>query len=523
MVPGIVWLGAAVIAAVPIFWFGYERLVEEWMRPEFRFKMLVPVVSLVLFLQVLRSVPTDLEADRSRWLGVLMVAGSILLAVGGNLVEIDDFVFLAIIPWICGIILTVFGMRWGVRFWPVLALLMLMLPLPRFLIAPIQRYLEEISSNIALETLRVLGVPVLIEGQLIDFGVVNFRISDISSALLNFVPLIILFCVFFTLYRGALWSKIVLLLFIAPMLVLLTAFRIVLLGIVINRYGAVAAEGVLYWTGDWIIFGLTALISLGLFIGLEKVFGTRNFPEGRLDFDVSTMLAQAARVFGTRPTPQLIAAAIITLVISTLFMVATVRSDADFAQRAGPIHREPFRIFPPEIAGWQGSTGTIDSGTAGVLDADDFLLMDFFHREEPATVELWSAYYATTGATRGQIHSPEECLPGDGWNIVSFARVELPVGLRGDETMTVNRAIISRGSDRALVYYWFEGRGRTIANERVAKLASKVDGLITGRTDGAIVRLVTPIQVGEDESLADARLLRLMDPVLEQLPRFIPE
>jgi EpsI family protein len=255
---------------------------------------------------------------------------------------------------------------------------------------------------------------------------------------------------------------------------------------------------------------------VAIVLGAEHVGGRRTAFADRIDLDFADMLSQLPRVFKIRPTPQLVAAALMTAALSAAFVTNRV-------QPADQMDRSPFRIFPPEIAGWSGSVKEIPVDTIETLEADDYILIDFHHPDESAPVGFWSAYYRTTGADRGQIHSPEACLPGSGWNILTSHPLELPMALRGEERMTVNRATISQGADNVLVYYWFEGRGRTIANERVSKLVSKFDGLVKGRTDGALVRLTTPILPGENESAADARILRLMEPLLGSLPRFIPD
>ncbi len=162
---GVLWLALAVLSAFPVFWFGLEKLPEEWMRPEFRLKPIVPFVSLLLFLQVSRSVPPATESDRTRWLGVALIAGSIMIAAIGNLVDIDDLVFVPLVPWIAGLILTTFGVRRGLLFWAPVASLFLMLPLPHFIVDPIQKYLADLTSLVGLDLLRILKVPALLEGR----------------------------------------------------------------------------------------------------------------------------------------------------------------------------------------------------------------------------------------------------------------------------------------------------------------------------------------------------------------------
>ena len=78
------------------------------------------------------------------------------------------------------------------------------------------------------------------------------------------------------------------------------------------------------------------------------------------------------------------------------------------------------------------------------------------------------------------------------------------------------------GSKRQLVYYWFEQRGRIITNEYLAKWYLFLDSLLLTRTDGALVRLVTPIPEGVDESEADKRLIEFLREFYQQLPEYIP-
>ena len=86
----------------------------------------------------------------------------------------------------------------------------------------------------------------------------------------------------------------------------------------------------------------------------------------------------------------------------------------------------------------------------------------------------------------------------------------------------LNRAVIQKGRERLLVYYWFEQKGRKIAWDFKAKYMLMKDGVLTGRTDGALVRLTTPILPGESDDLADARLREMLALVLEPLPNFVP-
>ena len=86
-----------------------------------------------------------------------------------------------------------------------------------------------------------------------------------------------------------------------------------------------------------------------------------------------------------------------------------------------------------------------------------------------------------------------------------------------------NRAIIQKGLNQQVVYYWFEQRGKRMTNDFNVKLVTIWDSLRTGRSDGALVRFTSPVAPGETIEEADARIRRLMASTLSELPRFLPE
>ena len=53
------------------------------------------------------------------------------------------------------------------------------------------------------------------------------------------------------------------------------------------------------------------------------------------------------------------------------------------------------------------------------------------------------------------------------------------------------------GLDKQLVFYWYQGRGRVIASEYSGKFWMVADAISRNRTDGALVRVITPMNDGE--------------------------
>ena len=109
-----------------------------------------------------------------------------------------------------------------------------------------------------------------------------------------------------------------------------------------------------------------------------------------------------------------------------------------------------------------------------------------------------------------------------GWEMSSIEPYEVSFPDTDYGTFTLNRAIIQKGIDKQLVYYWFEQRGRRMTNDFMAKFAVIYDSWTRGRRDGALVRFVTPVGA-EGEEAADARLQAFMAQTLQVLPRYLPE
>ena len=177
---------------------------------------------------------------------------------------------------------------------------------------------------------------------------------------------------------------------------------------------------------------------------------------------------------------------------------------------------EPLSRFPLELGEWRGHDGTpFDAETVKVLGADDYLNRIYQHGAH-GPVGLYVGYYAAQGDGTA-IHSPQNCLPGSGWVPVSHARTTLQVA--GDR-FPVNRYVVEKRGERQLVLYWFDGRGRRVASEYVNKAYLLHDALRRGRTDGALVRVITPMSGGE--ASADAASQAFARVLVPQLTGWLP-
>jgi EpsI family protein len=207
------------------------------------------------------------------------------------------------------------------------------------------------------------------------------------------------------------------------------------------------------------------------------------------------------------------------LVGIVLLVMTTAVLRISGAQEAPP-PKPAFAEFPLAIAAWQGQDLRIEADVLNVLKADDVMMRVYQHQtpdhaatRQPATLWLYAGYYKSQreGAT---YHSPMNCLPGNGWTILSREEVPLTIG---DRPLRVNRVVIGKGLDKQMILYWYQDRGRIIASEYRAKGYLIWDAMTKNRTDGALVRISVPVGESSEEAFDVGRqFLQDAFPLLER-------
>src|SRR2546421_240467 len=168
------------------------------------------------------------------------------------------------------------------------------------------------------------------------------------------------------------------------------------------------------------------------------------------------------------------------------------------------VPRRALAEFPSEVGGWRqlGRDERFDAATEAVLRADDYVSREYA-ADDGRTASLYVGYYLTqrTGAT---YHSPLNCLPGSGWELNEPGTVEIKPA-NGAPAFEANSYVVQHGSDRQLMIYWYQGRGRAVANEYRDKAYTVLDSIRLRRSDGAMVRLLVPVRGSDAQALESAR------------------
>ena len=155
------------------------------------------------------------------------------------------------------------------------------------------------------------------------------------------------------------------------------------------------------------------------------------------------------------------------------------------------------------------------------------MICTYRQAETGAMVGAYVGYHETQvreeggGSGENSIHPPAHCLPGAGWDIIRNESIPLDMPGMLQPGAKVKRLLIAKGASRQLVYYWYQSRGRVIAEDWKKIVYVGYDRATRGRTDGALVRFSLPVH-SENEVVADAAFHSLAPELLRRLPEFVP-
>jgi exosortase D (VPLPA-CTERM-specific) len=500
------------VLILPAFWGGISELIGRWEKQEeYSHGYMIPLVTAYLIWQR-RNLLRTLEF-KPTWLPVSLVILGLIVSVIGELSALYILIHLSII-------LIILAMAWSLMGWNAfkyviipLGLLTFAIPLPYFLEATITADLQLISSRLGVAFIRLFGIPVFAEGNVIDLGAYQLQVVEACSGLRYLYPLMGIGFIVVYLYQVELWKRVVVFLSTIPITIFMNSLRIGIIGILVEYWGQGMADGFLHYFEGWIIFIACLAILVGEMwllnrfsrvpVSFAKVF-TLPYDPG-VDSEMSTPVR---REF---PKPFV---ACIFLILLAFIVIQSIDTRKEIIPA-----RDKFVTFPLYFDEWSGKQENLRPIVYNSLGLTDYILNNYAKDEGPP-VNFYVAYYESQRKGISP-HSPRVCVPGGGWSITNLERVELELD-SFDAPLKVNRAIVQKGLNKQLVYYWFKQRGRDIANEYWMKWYLLVDSLAENRTDGSLVRLTTPIMPNEKEADAERRLNDFLSAVNPMMDNYVP-
>jgi len=199
-----------------------------------------------------------------------------------------------------------------------------------------------------------------------------------------------------------------------------------------------------------------------------------------------------------------------------LALFALTFAGLQFSQtvRETPI-KQPLSGFPVEIGEWKFARKSFFSAPViDMLGVADYISYDYTEGNG-GLLNLYISYFTAVGVTGGY-HSPQNCLPGGGWNIASVADVPLA---RGGE---IKKVVVQKGAEQQVVLYWFQNRGRIIASEYWEKIYLVLDAVFKQRRDGSFIRIIGQVPKGGDREAFTAEMVEFAGKTVELAAQYIP-
>lgn len=519
---GIWWIVAALCAGLlgVIYYDALALMVGIWVDDEnYGHGFFVPFISLFL-IWMKRDKIRALE-PRGSWWGLSLIATGLALYIIGELGTLAPLLQLSF--W-----LVLVGLCWAtlgghiVRAlsFPLLYLLT-MIPLPQFILQGLSGQLQLLSSALGVGCLQVVGITAFREGNVIDLGPIQLQVVEACSGLRYLFPLMSLALLCAYLFQGPMWKRAVVFLSSMPIAIVLNGFRIGVIGVLVEYFGAGAADGFLHLFEGWVIFLISLAILALVMWGLARI-GSGNKRQSfsdllRLPSDSETVVQP-----GAVRSPSLTEASPAPFFCSVGLLVCLAVASPYLISRDEIVPaRQALLNFPMQVQQWQGSTFPLEKEYIETLKFDDYLLADY-HVADGAPVNFYVAYYGSQ--RKGQsAHSPRTCIPGGGWEITSLRTMEVPANDAATTVLQVNRLVIQKADAKQIVYYWFKQRDRVLANEYLVKFFLFWDALAKQRTDGALIRLTASVQPGHEEEEADRVLADFTKSVNPLMSQYVPD
>jgi len=180
----------------------------------------------------------------------------------------------------------------------------------------------------------------------------------------------------------------------------------------------------------------------------------------------------------------------------------------------------PWSEFPRQVGNWKlAQEIPEDEASLALLQPDDYIDRSYTAPNSPE-VNLFVAYFKTQRTGHGP-HSPEACLPGSGWEPVSVSNLPISVPASGI-TIDANQYVVRRAGIDMAVYYWYQTSRKTVASQYMYQIYAIPELLTHGRTDVALVRVITPVQAGNMDAAREVAIgfIRQLFPVVRS---FIPQ
>jgi exosortase D (VPLPA-CTERM-specific) len=367
-----------------------------------------------------------------------------------------------------------------------------------------------VSTGVGEFILRLLGVSVFVEGNIIDLGIIQLQVVEACSGLRYILPLLALGVVFVYIFEHIRWKQIVLVVSTIPTAILSNALRIAITGYLAQNYNLGLAEGFFHGFSGWLIFIFALFMMFNFYLILRFLFPNSPRQNG-------LVLSLKSQLPVSKPIHHTIA---VFIASGVLLAVGTL----SYATAALP----PLKIdkgltnFPLQFDGWQGRLEDIDSRIIALSGAED-AFNGIYRSLIGKIVSLYIGYRGSPFTeSENFFHSPNVCLPSIGWKTLDSENHTI-TGIAGFGTIVVRKMVIEKMGYRQLVFYWFQTKSHVSSDVNINRLHLTLHALNRDNTHDLFIRPITLL--GPDENVAEAekRLDQFVRDLMDTLLNFLSE
>jgi exosortase D (VPLPA-CTERM-specific) len=511
---------AILISAVVLSYLAVLRKLGQdwWVDENYSHGLLVPIVIAFIVWNEWGRLRRSAAAGPA-WLGGALIVAAVLMLLAGTLAAELFTQRISLVFMLAGIVVYLFGTRVLNILAVPFALLLLAIPIPQIVFNRIAFPLQIWASQTAVWGIRLFDVPTVRRGNVIDIlpggstQTISLEVVEACSGIRSLMTLVTLALVlaYFTrrdpdgnfagFTKPEFFRAVILMVLAVPIAVLTNAARVTGTGFLTYYYGRQATEGTWHDLSGWLVYIAALVLLIGANFILGKIFRARGSSE-KPRHDIPT----SKRSVGVWPL-------IICLAASGILVQW-------FVYRGEVIPpRQSLSALPTEFGEWyqRGDEIRFEASIEKVLKTTDYTMREYI-LDDGRMANLYIGYYESqrSGAT---YHSPQNCLPGAGWEMKDPQYIEItsPKG----RAFQARKYIIKNGIYNEVMIYWYQGRGRIEANEYNDKISTVLDSVSKRRSDGAMVRIMTSVWNDESEAVRSAS--DLAGYLVDELPQFIPE
>jgi EpsI family protein len=473
--------------------------------------------------------------------GLVPIFFSIGLILVGEMGSVETLAYTGIWGCIVGLVMVLYGWRIRYLIFPLIILLFIV-PLPPYINRMLTFQLKLAASSLATLMLRVSGVSVFQDGNVIDLGVSQLQVVDACSGLRYLIPLVLLALLVGYFFSKGLWRRVVLLFFVIPISVFLNSFRIWITGILtVNGHGELAENLFHDFTG-WLVFMIAGAMLFGITLVLKRIGRVRPTAVGgaqssrlevggkkgfrpaadggslRSRLEVGGEKGKSSELRGKEQIgwtkPIVLTAIACLLFITSGYALKKIPSARNLPQR------QDFKSFPMQIGEWQGKRSYIEQEILDQLWSDDYVQATYFKPNSRNAIHVLIPFYEYQAAHH-TAHAPQACLLGGGWALTQS--IERTIKMDDGQQITLMTMNLEKGNSKILGSYFFFMRGRVITSPWINKFYLMWDSFSRQRTDGALVRAEMVVAPGQSMDDAWVELAGFIAGMWEILPKYVPE